>query len=452
MTRILVVDDVKLFRHLEANVLGWRGYTIEEAADGTEALQKIRANPPDLALVDLHMPGITGNELCRQIKQDPNLCATPIIIITSSNRDEDIRQAVQAGCDDYLTKPLDDASLLRKVEELLGTADKRRFPRISASLQVSFEDFKGIFFEYTHDISRTGVFIEMDEPLSVGARLKLSFSLPSFIHQPVLAYGRVVRRVESSQHKIGGMGVRFIHIDSESRALIDQLVASQAMVKNFDGGGVLGKLTYHQEDNAEPASKTPVDARTASLEIERNELRSSLEELQRDHLRLSYILTLTQNIQAEEKPQSALSVACDVLRNLVGISSYGIFLVDENPRRLIPIATQGLLSDVASQMPIEGPLERALQERVIQKLPAPWPVGHSGIKLLAVAPLACGERVLGLITVHELFRQKATLNQNDHFLLDMLGKQLAAVLINTVALAKLKEEISVEEIRVALKR
>ncbi len=171
MTRILIVDDVKLFRRLEANVLGWRGYTIEEAANSTEAWQKIRTNPPDLALIDLHMPGIPGHELCRQIKQDPKLRATPVIIITSSSRDEDIRQAVQAGCDDYLTKPLDDATLLRKVEDLLGSAEKRRFPRIPTSLQVSFEDFKGIFFEYTHDISRTGVFIEMNEPLPVGARL-----------------------------------------------------------------------------------------------------------------------------------------------------------------------------------------------------------------------------------------------------------------------------------------
>lgn len=451
MTRILVVDDVKLFRHLEANVLGWRGYSIEEAANGMEALQKIRINPPDLALIDLHMPGITGHELCRQIKQDPNLCATPVIIVTSSSRDEDIRQAVQAGCDDYLTKPLNDATLLRKVEELLSHGDKRRFPRIPTSLQVSFEDFKGIFFEYIHDISQSGVFIEMNEPLPVGTRLKLSFSLPSGIHQPILAYGQVVRRIDSSPSKIGGMGVRFIHIDSESRTIIDQLVSRQKTAGVFDGGGVFSRLTYHLDDTGEPIAAVPVDATIAALEFERNELRSSIEELQRDHLRLSSILTLTQHLHAENTPQSALSVACDVLCNLVGISSYGIFLLEEDPPRLFPIATQGLLLDVAEQMTIDGPLARAVQERAIQTLPIPWPVGHSGVRLLVVAPLVCGERVLGVITVHELFRQKASLNQNDYFLLDMLGRHLAAVLLNTVARGKLGKEISVEQIRAALK-
>jgi Response regulator containing CheY-like receiver domain and AraC-type DNA-binding domain len=451
MTRILVADDVKLFRHLEANVLGWRGYTIEEAANGTEALQKIRANPPDLALVDLHMPGITGHELCRQIKQDPNLRATRVIIITSSNRDEDIRQAVQAGCDDFLTKPLDDTSLLRKVEDLLGSGDKRRFPRITTSLQVSFEDFKGIFFEYTHDISRTGIFIEMNEPLPVGTRLKLSFSLPSGLQQPVLAYGQVVRRIESSRSAIGGIGIRFIHIDSESRTIIDQLVSNQKMVRLFDGSGVFSRLTYHLEDAGEPLASAPVDATIAALEFERDELRSSIEELQRDHLRLSSILALTQHLHAEITPQSALSVACDALYNLLGISSYGIFLREENPPRLVPISSKGLLLDVAEQMTIEGPLARAVQERAIQTLPVPWPVGHSGVRLLAVAPLVCGERVLGMITVHELFRQKATLNQNDYFLLDMLGKHLAAVLLNTVARGKFEKEISIEQIRAALK-
>ncbi|MBW1811318.1 MAG: response regulator, partial [Deltaproteobacteria bacterium] len=186
MPRILLVDDVRLFRHLEAVILGWRGYTIEEAASGEEALEKIRSNPPDLALIDLTMPGMSGSEVCEKVKKDPALQSIPIIIVASSGRDEDIRAAVKAGCDDYLTKPLDDTTLVTKVEELLGQSDTRRCPRISTSLQVSFEDFKGIFFEYTRDISRTGVFIEMANPLPIGTRLRLSFSLPAPFDHPVL--------------------------------------------------------------------------------------------------------------------------------------------------------------------------------------------------------------------------------------------------------------------------
>ncbi len=247
------------------------------------------------------------------------------------------------------------------------------------------------------------------------------------------------------------MGVRFIHLDSESRTIIDRLASSQKMLGSLDGSKIFSRLTYHLEDAGEPTATLPADATIAALECERDELRASLEELQRDHLRLSSILTLTQHLQAENAPKSALSVACDALCNLVGISSYGIFLLEGNPARLIPIALQGLLLDVAERLTIEGPLARAVQERAIQTLPVPWPVGHSGVRLLVAAPLVYGERVLGLITVHELFRQKATLNKNDYFLLDILGKHLATVLLNTVARGMLEKEISVEQIRVAIK-
>jgi uncharacterized protein (TIGR02266 family) len=210
MARILLVDDVKLFRHLEATVLGSYGYEIEEASGGEEALEKIRANPPDLALIDINMPGMDGLEVCRQVKGDPALRSVPVIMVSSSSREEDIRKAVESGCDEYLTKPLDDAALIRKVEVLLGRVGKRRFARVPTSLQVSFENFKGIFFEYTHDISRTGVFIEMDKPLPVGTRLRLSFSLPPPFSHSIMAFGRVVRTAQPTGDRPGGMGVNFI--------------------------------------------------------------------------------------------------------------------------------------------------------------------------------------------------------------------------------------------------
>ena len=122
MTRILVVDDVMLFRHMEATALAWRGYSIDQASSGAEALEKIRADPPDLVLLDFYMPGMNGHEVCSQIKSDPALRNLPVIMVTSSSRDEDIRKAVQAGCDDYLTKPIDRKKLVELVRDYSDTS------------------------------------------------------------------------------------------------------------------------------------------------------------------------------------------------------------------------------------------------------------------------------------------------------------------------------------------
>jgi uncharacterized protein (TIGR02266 family) len=442
MARILLVDDVKLFRHLEATVLGSYGYEIEEASSGEEALSKIRANPPDLALIDINMPGMDGLEVCRQIKEDPALLKIPVIMVSASNKEEDIRHAIESGCDEYLTKPLDDTALIRKVEILLGKVGKRRFPRVPTSLQVSFENFKGIFFEYTHDVSRTGVFIEMDKPLAVGTRLRLSFSLPPPYDHTIMAFGRVVRVAQPTAERPGGMGVNFICLDEKSAAVIDELAAKSVRPEEQ---GAFARLSYQAEDIG-LGTPSPDAVRAARLKEERDQLKASLDELQTEHLRQSATLTLVESLHAERQPKQLITAALDILSDLMGVAVSGVFLFDPQKKLLFSAGYRGLPASVAEHLPLQGPLQQVLEQATLLVPDPPWPVPGAATELLAAAPVLFRDQVLGIITVNRLYAQKPHLTARDLGLLELLGRHLGSALGDAVARAQAGDQLTLSEI------
>jgi adenylate cyclase len=116
--RVLIVDDVPGNLRLLEAVLAPRGYVVESAGSGAEALEMLARQPPDLVLLDLVMPEIDGYEVCRRIRASPETEALPVVMITASGRDEK-RRALDVGADDFLMKPLDQDELLARVRSLL---------------------------------------------------------------------------------------------------------------------------------------------------------------------------------------------------------------------------------------------------------------------------------------------------------------------------------------------
>ena len=117
--RILVVDDeVRNVKLMEA-ILAPRGYTVVQAYNGEEALQQVQQQRPDLILLDVMMPGLDGFAVCRRLKDNADTCLIPVVIMTALGHTEDRIKGIDAGADDFLTKPVNRDELLARIRTSL---------------------------------------------------------------------------------------------------------------------------------------------------------------------------------------------------------------------------------------------------------------------------------------------------------------------------------------------
>ncbi|ETW98406.1 MAG: hypothetical protein ETSY1_18945, partial [Candidatus Entotheonella factor] len=116
---ILIVDDQPMNVDILQARLAVYGYELLTATDGEEALHVTKAQQPDLLLLDVMMPKMDGVEVCRQLRADPAIPYMPIIMVTAKSDTEDVVAGLEAGADEYLTKPVDQAALVARVKSML---------------------------------------------------------------------------------------------------------------------------------------------------------------------------------------------------------------------------------------------------------------------------------------------------------------------------------------------
>jgi len=119
--RILIVDDNPTNLKLVAYLVKANGYEVATASDAETALVAIREHLPRLILMDVQLPGIDGLELTRRLKSDPATQQILIVAVTAYAMKGDQDKAIEAGCDDYITKPIDTRALPKTLARLLGT-------------------------------------------------------------------------------------------------------------------------------------------------------------------------------------------------------------------------------------------------------------------------------------------------------------------------------------------
>ncbi|HRJ75881.1 MAG TPA: response regulator, partial [Anaerolineales bacterium] len=124
---ILIVDDEPAGRHTLESILEGQDYQLIMAENGPEAIEKAQKFIPDVILLDVMMPGMDGFEVCRHLRNDPNLAEVPIIILTALDDRKSLLQGLEAGADDYLTKPYDRYELRAR---LLGITRLNRYRKL----------------------------------------------------------------------------------------------------------------------------------------------------------------------------------------------------------------------------------------------------------------------------------------------------------------------------------
>lgn len=120
MRKLLIVDDEDGVRALVRMTLDSGSYEIIEAREGGEALELAQEHRPELVLLDVMLPDISGLEVCRALKKHPRTASTTVVMLTARAQHSDVGDAEEAGADGYFTKPFSPIALTRKVEAILG--------------------------------------------------------------------------------------------------------------------------------------------------------------------------------------------------------------------------------------------------------------------------------------------------------------------------------------------
>ncbi|MDY6874896.1 MAG: response regulator [Chloroflexota bacterium] len=122
MSRILVAEDERDIRDLIGFTLRFAGFEVVLVGDGSEAIEKAPLEQPDLIILDVRMPKMTGYEACRQLKKNPATSAIPIVFLSAKGQENEIKQGLASGALEYIVKPFAPDALVNQVKDILQRA------------------------------------------------------------------------------------------------------------------------------------------------------------------------------------------------------------------------------------------------------------------------------------------------------------------------------------------
>ena len=223
---ILLADDAQLFRNLGSLFLARSG-EVTTARDGAEALAIAVRERPAVVVADLLMPRLDGAELCRRIKQSPELSAIPVILVVSGDDPEHRARAVRAGADDVIAKPISRIALIQTVNRFLRGFDLRGQTRVPMVAEVQIEGTNELHHGIARNLSRGGIFVEAERTAAPQTEVALRFDLPDS-KQPIRPTAQVMWCRERSPRSAAGMGMRFLALDRASVVRIEDYVYQRA--------------------------------------------------------------------------------------------------------------------------------------------------------------------------------------------------------------------------------
>lgn len=214
---ILLVDDVQMFLEIEKDFFQRSPVIILTAKDGIEALQIVKNKQPDLVFMDLQMPKMDGATCCLAIRSDAAVRQTPVVMISSSSKEEDRDYCVSAGCNYFLTKPLDRDRLLDIARKYIPSIDRRE-KRIRCNIDAIIRVNNGVLPCTLTNLSIDGAYVATPCPAMPKDVLHMSFPLPDGIM--VECRGRIAW-VNNAE---GCFGVKFSLLNATVKQAIENLV------------------------------------------------------------------------------------------------------------------------------------------------------------------------------------------------------------------------------------
>lgn len=211
---VLLVDDVEMFRELGSLFLARTGRVLT-ARSGEEAIKIARRERPDVILLDLMMPGLEGDAVCRAIKSDPELSDTPVIMLVGANEASEWGRAVRAGADDVLSKPISRVSLIKTVRRYLTGGHPPGQPRININSNVKIQHGSRSVTARLKNLSRGGIFIETDCEFLTKSEVKLQFELPDNPTDFDPTAQVIWTQINKVKSRNRGIGMRFVNISSD---------------------------------------------------------------------------------------------------------------------------------------------------------------------------------------------------------------------------------------------
>lgn len=230
---ILFADDVKFFVELEKTFFSREAFNLITASSGTEALEMVKCSTPNLVFLDLFMPGMNGDECCRQIKADPKLKLIPVVIVTISSKEEDLERCRQAGCDEIIFKPINRDSFIATAKKHLDIQERAQV-RYMARLQIHFGQASGqLMVDYAINLSTGGVFLETLNLMAENTPLAAEFVLPNS-NITISCKARVawINHPDMIKNKNlpVGMGIQFLDLSEEGMDAIRSYIREESLM------------------------------------------------------------------------------------------------------------------------------------------------------------------------------------------------------------------------------
>lgn len=227
MPKILIVDDVRAFLDLEVSFLKRAECEIISAMDGLEALKLAKREKPDLIFLDIEIPRMTGIEVLRILRNDPELKRTPVVIVTALENKEE--EAMRAGATEFLRKPVYEKDILNMVKKYVGIPERRE-ERIAVSLPVSIKIGKKLVNGFTKDLSLVGAFVIIRDSIPFGSGVEIEMEIPSETKEKkmekIKVFGEVVReeKEDLKGQIITGVGIAFKRISGLGKKILAEFI------------------------------------------------------------------------------------------------------------------------------------------------------------------------------------------------------------------------------------